>query len=255
MGGSCTKTSRVGIDNQPDAALLHAKRAVALASEVEGCKNSALERELKMLLQCLQPSEQHPHALSKRSMTFSAMLSEDIKEHSDEEAPDANVVDWLRETLEGGAASRAPSRGVSKELAGGTRSEGSIATPSPTSLWVLPDVMTRCLSGELLEQTLSISEAANADAQAALDSWDYDTLALQEASGGHALLLLGEALLDRHGLYDACSVERATARRFFLALEACYGENPCDHQAGLDLAPSRARPRLACLPFPRVPLR
>ena len=228
MGGSCTKSSRVGVDNQLDvsAALLHAKRAVALSSEASagGSQNSALERELDLLVQILQPSKRHPNALSQRSVTFSSMLTEDIAEHSDEDAPDEHVVDWLRETLEGGAANlhRAPSRSVSKEL---STTEHADPAASQTSLWVLPEVMTRCLSGELIDQPLSFSEAASADALAALDSWDYDTLALQEASGGHALLLLGEALLERHGLYDACSVERATARRFFLALEACYGNN------------------------------
>jgi hypothetical protein len=92
MGGSCTKSSRVGVDNQLDvsAALLHAKRAVALSSEASagGSQNSALERELDLLVQILQPSKRHPNALSQRSVTFSSMLTEDIAEHSDEDAPD-----------------------------------------------------------------------------------------------------------------------------------------------------------------------
>ena len=51
------------------------------------------------------------------------------------------------------------------------------------------------------------------------------------------LLLIGEALLEHHGLYQACHVERATARRFLRALEAGYGDNPY-HNAmhGADVA-------------------
>ena len=81
------------------------------------------------------------------------------------------------------------------------------------------------LSGELFKEPLTISDSARADALACLDTWDYDTLALQEASGGHALLLVGEALFERHKLHEPCHVDRAVLHRFLRALEACYGDH------------------------------
>jgi len=94
------------------------------------------------------------------------------------------------------------------------------------SLWVKPEAMEMALSGELFEEPLMISDSARAEALACLGRWDYDTLALQEASGGHALLLVGEALFERHQLHDEpCHVHRKVLRRFLRALEACYGDH------------------------------
>ena len=232
MGGACTKSARVGVNSQPDisAAVAHVRKALALSSEGGSRNSPAMERELNMALQELQPSKKHPKALSKRSVTFQTMLSEDAPD--DEEIPDDKVVSWLRETLEGGSA------GNSGTTASAASSADADSTAQlPTALWVLPDVMKRCLSGQLFEEPLSISEAATADSLAALDTWDYDTLALQAASGGHALLLLAEAMLSRHDLYEHCGIDREIARRFFRALEACYGNNPY-HNAmhGCDVA-------------------
>jgi hypothetical protein len=92
-------------------------------------------------------------------------------------------------------------------------------------LWVLPEAMAMALSGELFEEPLTISDSARADALACLDTWDYDTLALQEASGGHALLLVGEALFEWHKLHEPCHVDREVLHRFLRALEACYGDH------------------------------
>jgi len=99
------------------------------------------------------------------------------------------------------------------------------ANPSPSSLWVQPEAMAMALSGELFDEPLTISDSARADALACLGTWDYDTLALQEASGGHALLLVGEALFEWHQLHEPCHVERPVLHRFLRALEACYGDH------------------------------
>jgi hypothetical protein len=94
------------------------------------------------------------------------------------------------------------------------------------SLWVKPEAMEMALSGELFKEPLMISDSARVDALACLARWDYDTLALQEASGGHALLLVGEALFERHQLHDEpCHVDRKVLHRFLRALEACYGDH------------------------------
>eukprot|EP00900_Chrysochromulina_parva_P024152 jgi/Chrpa1/6370/Chrysochromulina_OHIO_Genome00016442-RA len=85
--------------------------------------------------------------------------------------------------------------------------------------------MAMALSGELFDEPLTISDSARADALACLGTWDYDTLALQEASGGHALLLVGEALFEWHQLHEPCHVERPVLHRFLRALEACYGDH------------------------------
>lgn len=242
MGGGCTKSARVGVDDPIDttAALRHVRRAVALSS---AGNSLALQRELSMLLEVLQPSKAHPYALNQmsRSLTFASMLTEDAEE-SDEEAPDETVVAYLRETLEGNGA-HSHDRGarlVDDAVGGKAAGEApgpDLATASSSSLWVLPEAMARCLSGELLAEPLVISEAARGEALACLDTWDYDTLALHEASGGHSLLLVGEALLESHQLYEPCHVDPAVARRFLRALEACYGDN-CYHNAmhGADVA-------------------
>jgi hypothetical protein len=99
------------------------------------------------------------------------------------------------------------------------------ANPSPSSLWVQPEAMAMALSGELFDEPLTISDSARADALACLGTWDYDTLALQEASGGHALLLVGEALFEWHQLHEPCHVDRKVLHHFLRALEACYGNH------------------------------
>ena len=231
MGSGCAKPAHVRPDDQnhTSAVLRHASRAAALASD--GVSNrSALQRELELLVKLLQPATARPgdRALSGNVHdSFASMLSEGIKGH-DEEAPDEKVVDWLRETLVAPVI-----------LGGGGKLTGVplIATPFSTAFWVLPEAMARVLSGSMLDEPLTISDSCRADALACLDTWDYDTLALQEASGGHALLLIGEALFGFHQLHEPCHVERAVARRFLRALEMGYGNNPY-HNAmhGADVA-------------------
>ena len=170
----------------------------------------------------------------------------------DEQATHERVAFWLRETLVGKsnlssvitrsgrplwsvkAAPDAPrlarSRSTRLEIPfrDGERHDDQShddENPSPSSLWVLPEAMAMALSGELFEEPLTISDSARADALACLGTWDYDTLALQEASAGHALLLVGEALFEWHELHEPCHVDRAVLHRFLRALEACYGDH------------------------------
>ena len=158
----------------------------------------------------------------------------------EEKAPADRVASWLRETLVGTSNSfkkrSAPIAGsVGSVLSGSvlTENSGSSGSTRPrshskeylrsTSLWVLPEAMAMALTGELFEEPLMISDSAKEEALACLGRWDYDTLALQEASGGHALLLVGEALFEWHNLHEPCHVDRAVLHRFLRALEACYG--------------------------------
>jgi ankyrin repeat protein len=90
------------------------------------------------------------------------------------------------------------------------------------SLWVLPQQMDLVLSSALCAP-MEINEKAERMAAAALVGFDGDVIALDEASGGHALYLIGHTLLSHHGLYEALGLDRATVRRFLLALEATYG--------------------------------
>jgi hypothetical protein len=70
---------------------------------------------------------------------------------------------------------------------------------------------------------MEINDKAERMAAGALVGFDGDVVALDEASGGHALYVIGHTLLSHHGLYEALSLDCATVRRFLLALEATYG--------------------------------
>ena len=155
--------------------------------------------------------------------------------HGEEKAPAERVASWLQEILVGTSSSfrkRSDPRiaGSVGSVLSGSLSSGSTRPRShskeytrSTSLWVLPEAMATALSGELFKEPLMISDSAKAEALACLDTWDYDTLALQKASGGHALLLVGEALFEWHKLHEPCHVDREVLHRFLRALEACYG--------------------------------
>ena len=92
------------------------------------------------------------------------------------------------------------------------------------SLWAHPDAIIMGLRGAY-DEALPDSEQASAMVKAAMDSWDYDVIALQQAAGGHALRVIADALFEHHGLYASCSIDRETARRFFAVAEAAYGSN------------------------------
>ena len=85
------------------------------------------------------------------------------------------------------------------------------------ALWVLPDALARALQDE--RQAVHISEEAHMKAARALDSWNNDVIDLQEVSGGHVLLLIGQALLEHHGLMTAFSLDPKTVHRFLGTLE------------------------------------
>lgn len=114
----------------------------------------------------------------------------------------------------------------------------SAGTSTPLlELWVLPEAMGKALSGELFGGELLIDPAACALAEAALDTWDHDVFALHQASGGHALLLVGMALLERHDLFSSCHLDRKTVQRLLLVMEAGYGDNAYHNSChGADVA-------------------
>jgi len=178
----------------PSSVLRHAMRAMELASE-DG--DSAVKHELELLLAAAsRPPLADPQVRSRgsRRISFASVPEESSEEGNEEESERVRV--WLRETL------TSPSSAIQESARSGPAPDArrqrarSKELASPTSLWVLPEAMAMALSGELFDEPLTISDSARADAMACLDTWDYDTLALQEASGGHALLLVGEALFE-----------------------------------------------------------
>jgi hypothetical protein len=103
----------------------------------------------------------------------------------------------------------------------GQRPSGAPATIQLSPLWVAPNALLKCLSGKITDE-LKMNERAQGMAARALDSWNNDVIALQAASGGHAFLFIGEALLNRHDLVAHFQLDRQTVRRFLLAAEAAY---------------------------------
>ena len=201
--------------------------------------SSALKLELELMLAAAMALWVNPHASSEDNyhLSFASIFLEGSRQ-GDEQAPDERVAFWLRETLVETLVGKrsAPIAGSVGSVLSGTvltENSGSSGSTRPrshskeylrsTSLWVLPEAMAMALTGELFEEPLMISDSAKEEALACLGRWDYDTLALQEASGGHALLLVGEALFEWHNLHEPCHVDRAVLHRFLRALEACYG--------------------------------
>ena len=74
-----------------------------------------------------------------------------------------------------------------------------------------------------------ISAAARKLAVAIVEGdWEKnnDVFALREASGGHELLVLGQALFEHCDLLRAARIEPPTLEAFLLRLEVDYGDNP-----------------------------
>lgn len=93
------------------------------------------------------------------------------------------------------------------------------------------------MRGDVLVAEGALGEAAEQMARRCLESWDYDVVCLDEVSGGHALVAVGEAILEKHGLFASCSLDRPTTRRFLAVLEAGYGANAYHNsQHGADVA-------------------
>ena len=186
------------------------------------------------------------NAIAKTSATPSQRPS-DVRDFSVGQSPDPAA------SADGAAA------GQSEEQ--GSRRAAS-RLPAPPSMapdfWVIPEAMARCLDGDLFRASGDIDRldapallaaacpeatpsagSSSEGPTAPLDAWELDAIRLDELSGGHALVLLGEALCERHGLYDSppCSLDRSTVRRFLLALEAAYGSNPYHNSIhGADVA-------------------
>ena len=107
------------------------------------------------------------------------------------------------------------------------------------SLWVMPAAVAHGVSGAIVAELAakSMPEALLARARASLDDWNNDVLGLHADSGGHAMLLIGEALFECHGLYEGCNLDRDVVRAFLLGVEAGYGGNPYHNAAhGTDVA-------------------
>ncbi|KAL1508609.1 hypothetical protein AB1Y20_004706 [Prymnesium parvum] len=94
------------------------------------------------------------------------------------------------------------------------------------SFWMAPEALSSCICGEYFAQ-IKVDDEAQAMAARELDSWGNNMLALDEASGGHSLLLIGEALLNRHDLVSHFNLDRVTIRRFLVAAEAAYAKPGC----------------------------
>lgn len=57
----------------------------------------------------------------------------------------------------------------------------------------------------------------------ALDTWSNDCIGLEAQSSANCLVLVGEAILERHGLIEACHLDRGTLRAFLLEIQGRYG--------------------------------
>eukprot|EP00966_Prymnesium_polylepis_P202610 4693979-Prymnesium_polylepis.1 len=71
----------------------------------------------------------------------------------------------------------------------------------------------------------TLSDAARKLASAALDDWSADVIEIHTVSNGHCLLLLGEMIFDRHGIFDHFQLDRPNVRAWFNAIEKGYGNN------------------------------
>lgn len=238
--GCAASAARIGptSDGSPDAAdlalaLAHMRSAVELLADSRGTNPKlarGLEAELLPALRLLESGGRN----EIERVNFSVVRQESRKDLVADEH-DEEVEQWLRSELN---APTEPDDELVPEVvrrlsyrhgARASFSQRFDVAPGETdanSLWVLPVAAARCeAAGESLGDDVRLSEVAQATARASLETWDHDMVALHEQSGGHALLLIFEALLDYHGLYDHCRLPRPTVRRFLLHLEACYGDN------------------------------
>jgi hypothetical protein len=207
----------------------HLIRAKELTKEAEQ-NYEALEQELNSLLRSLK-EEASQLAPAHRNITILTLQEEtglDLQR-------DDTVTRWLSSLLSSPAeVRRAPDslsdddfRGLSvvsvKFLNGGMGSKRFLEMSSPV-LWVLPEPIARMVSRAMFSPLDSDSQAilngAHAQAVACLESWDNDVLALHEISGGHSMLMIGEALFETHSLRESLNLDQAAIRRFLLALEA-----------------------------------
>ncbi|KAL3911892.1 MAG: hypothetical protein SGPRY_008525, partial [Prymnesium sp.] len=98
---------------------------------------------------------------------------------------------------------------------------------SKASFWMAPEDMARHMGTDMSE-SVTISTGAQATAARYLDSWNNDVFALHDESCGHSLVVIGEALLNRHDLISHFNLDRACLRRFLLAAECSYARRGCD---------------------------
>ena len=76
----------------------------------------------------------------------------------------------------------------------------------------------------------SITVGCRSLAEDMMSEWStkigYDVMRIHQESGGHALLLMGEMVLHRHGVLEAFSISSSTVCGLLASLEANYGTNP-----------------------------
>jgi len=69
----------------------------------------------------------------------------------------------------------------------------------------------------------AVEAATMALVHGALDTWSNDCICLEAQSSANCLVLVAEAILDRHGLVEACHLDRGTLRAFLLEIQSRYG--------------------------------
>jgi len=76
-----------------------------------------------------------------------------------------------------------------------------------------------------MELSRTINTSARSLANRALSDWKCDVAQIQEASGGHALMLLAPLIFDTYDLCDKCNIDPVIFRAFLKEIESNYGTN------------------------------
>lgn len=233
-----THGSRYGPSEVPafDSAkvLSHAKKALAAS---KGDSRAAVE--MRSIIRLLGSSKGAVGRGGSR-MSYQDLNSEfgeaiDLSEN-------AELDEWLSSTLGDRSSTRnlLPEDSMSWVSAQPLQDDSKLpgVQGSSDSLWVLPEAMTRALGEAPNTSPLEPrDESVQAMVASALVSWDYDVIAINDATCGHALLTLGLALLDHHALFDLTAFDRPTVSHFLTVVEAAYGDNPYHNSMhGADVA-------------------
>ena len=115
------------------------------------------------------------------------------------------------------AARRGQPRRVRDGTAEGTAEEGveGVLDPSPYEHSTVEGLGKKLMYNP--------TAATMALVHGALDTWSNDCICIEAQSSANCLVLVAEAILERHGLVEACHLDRGTLRAFLLETQGRYG--------------------------------
>eukprot|EP00931_Biecheleriopsis_adriatica_P082119 TRINITY_DN5550_c0_g1_i1.p1 TRINITY_DN5550_c0_g1~~TRINITY_DN5550_c0_g1_i1.p1 ORF type:complete len:832 (+),score=166.51 TRINITY_DN5550_c0_g1_i1:338-2497(+) len=123
------------------------------------------------------------------------------------------------EVFAGQAASAIVSSGMFQHMPSLRRDVKSVGVRQPQAEHVVQDVAANTLQGSLDHaEQLKVKPLL----EAAFESWEIDTLALDELTGGRVLSTLTFYLLEKHGLISHFGLDVTKLRHFLAAIEAGY---------------------------------